>query len=108
MKSLALTLAATALTASSAWADTRVATVRVPFAFMAGSNEMPAGEYSISKSEQRILFLRTSGKTVALLPVGSTAPASGHTNAVRFERVGGRNVLSEVLVDGGEGFLLRH
>ena len=48
---------------------------------MAGSNEMPVGVYSISKSEGRVLFLRSSGKTVALLPVGSTAARFGKSNA---------------------------
>ena len=107
MKSFVISLFAAALSATSAMAETRVATVNVPFAFMAGSSEMPAGIYSISKSEQRVLFLRSSGKAVALLPLGSTAPTFGKSNsAVRFERIGGRVVLREVLVDGSEGYLM--
>ena len=107
MKSFMISLFAAALPATSAMAETRVAIVNVPFAFMAGSSEMPAGVYSISRSEQRILFLRTNGKAVALLPLGSTAPTFGKSsNAVRFERIGGRVVLKEVLVDGSEGYLM--
>ncbi len=89
-------------------AETRVATVTVPFAFRAGSETLPAGEYSISKTDQSVLFLRSKGKTIALLPVGSKSATFNTTNLVRFERVGGQPVLTEVLVDGGQGFLLRH
>ncbi len=109
IKSVCFTLIVSAMTVASAMAsETRIAVVHVPFAFTTGSHEMPAGEYSISKTEQRVLFLRTAGKTVAILPVGSTAAGfSGSSSAVRFERVGGRTVLKEVLVGGSEGFLLR-
>jgi hypothetical protein len=110
IQSICFTLfAAAALTATSAIAsETRVAVLHVPFAFTAGQTDMPAGDYSISKTEQRILFLRTAGKTVALLPVGSTAASPlGSNSTLRFERVGGRAVLTEVLVDGAEGYLMR-
>lgn len=107
IKSVCFTLFAAMATSAMA-AETRVAVVNVPFAFTAGSYEMPAGEYSISKNDQRILFLRTAGKTVAVLPIASASPGfSGSANAVRFERVGGRTVLKEVVVGGVEGFLLR-
>ena len=97
----------TLLAASSLFAsETRVATVKVPFAFRAGSEQMPAGEYQISKTEQSVLFLRTHGKTVVLLPVGASAP-SPNSSLVRFERVDGQPVLKEVTVHGGQGFLLR-
>ena len=42
MKSFVISLFAAALSATSAMAETRVAIVNVPFAFMAGSSEMPA------------------------------------------------------------------
>ena len=72
-------------------AETRVATVTVPFAFRAGSETLPAGEYSISKTDQSVLFLRSKGKTVALLPVGSKSATFDSRNLVRFERLGVRH-----------------
>ncbi len=99
----------TLLAASSLFAaETRVATVKVPFAFRAGEESMPAGEYQISKGDQSVLYLRTVGKSIVILPVGSIAPSFKTSNLVRFERVNGTPVLTEVLVDGGQGFLLRH
>jgi hypothetical protein len=89
-------------------AETRVASVKVPFEFRAGEEVMPAGEYQITKSDQSVLFLRTKGKSVALLPVGAGSALFNSKNVLRFERVSGQPVLTEVSVEGGQGFLFRH
>jgi len=88
--------------------ETRVATVRVPFAFKAGAEVMPAGDYDITKSDQSVLFLRTKGKSVAVLPMGAATAGYGMSNSVRFERIDGQPVLTEVFVSGGQGFMLHH
>jgi hypothetical protein len=101
--SVSTLLAATACFA----AETRLASVKVPFEFRAGDEVMPAGEYQITKSDQSVLFLRTKEKTVALLPVGLGSASFSRKNSLRFERVEGQPVLTEVSVEGGQGFLLR-
>ncbi|BDC52454.1 hypothetical protein F183_A47690 [Bryobacterales bacterium F-183] len=103
-------LSALFLAATSAvfGAETRVATVKVPFAFKAGAEVMPAGEYDITKSDQSVLFLRSKGKSVAVLPMGAAGTGYGATNKVRFEQVNGQPVLTEVVVSGSQGFVLHH
>jgi hypothetical protein len=97
------------LAASAAFAsETRVATVKVPFSFKAGAQVMPAGEYDITKSDQSVLFLRSKGKSVAVLPMGAASAGYGVSNTVRFERIDGQPVLTEVVVSGGQGFMLHH
>jgi hypothetical protein len=105
------TFALTALLAAAPGlfaSETGVATVSVPFAFRAGNTTLPAGVYKITKSEQSVIFLRNGAKTVALLSVGSATAAPSGSNLVRFEKIEGETILKEVLVDGGQGFLLKY
>ncbi|MGD1105244.1 MAG: hypothetical protein ABSA59_24630 [Terriglobia bacterium] len=78
-----------------------VVKVNVPFNFMAGEKEMPAGEYNIRKDNPGVLTVYDSGSehTINVIIIAHLAPsASKHFAGVRlvFGTVGGQKFLSEV------------
>ncbi len=86
--------------------------VKVPHEFTVGEQSLPAGRYSVSCSpgEPSELHLHdTAGSTCARLPVLTRlAPHSHGESAARmvFDRVGGITFLSEVWLDGEDGYLV--
>jgi hypothetical protein len=91
---------ATGLFASTTNAQTQISRARIPFAFRAGSKQMPAGLYDISfKSDRLVLFQdRDPGKYVtAFVRVIPSQGGEFRTNGrLMFNRYGDQYFLREV------------
>jgi len=101
-KRITLTLLAllVAVVAPSAYAETNVK-VNVPFAFVAGSNTLPAGQYRISVVEaQHLVRIDGEGQTVMLLAQPADSGKIQEQTKLVFERVGDQTFLSKLWVSG--------
>ncbi len=84
---------------------------QVPFAFTAGSTNLPAGHYKILTDEDNdpVLVLRNvdTGKTTFVEYLTRIAPRGDGKFTFVFDEAGGERVLSEVHVGGSDGYLLQ-
>jgi hypothetical protein len=93
--------------ASVARADDGKAVVNVPFAFMAGNSQLPAGHYVISDTgddEGVVTITSADGRQsvyLTTLPGASSEPAA--TPELVFERLGGRYILSQFTLESSDG-----
>jgi hypothetical protein len=94
--------------ATSLSAESALLQVNVPFAFMAGTTPMPAGNYTIEEPTMHgVLLLRGSQPNSTALVLAVNAGPSNTTQAgVTFSRRGGDVVLSTVSVPGGSSYSL--
>ena len=94
--------------ATSLSAESALLQVNVPFAFMAGTTPMPAGNYTIEEPTMHgVLLLRGSQPNSTALVLAVNAGPSTTTRAgVTFSRRGGDVVLSTVSVPGGSSYSL--
>ncbi len=90
-----------------------IARVDIPFKFMVGKTEMPAGKYEFWSQEQRTqLLLRnldTSKATFVFVieRLAETSPLEKHKARVVFDTVGDQKSLSELWpADNEDGFLV--
>ena len=113
--SIAVSLLIT-LAMALAYGQSQASTVRlnIPFKFMVGKKEMPAGKYefAIPRAEASNLLLRNSDTSkatnVRIIERLAAVQSSGHPNVrVVFDTVGDQKFLSEFWPGGNEdGFLL--
>src|ERR1043165_3495214 len=90
--------------ASMARADDGVR-VKVPFAFVVGETHLPAGSYTISRSEQtnRLTIANVDGRHAAsALPLWSGAANREDLPKLEFEKQMGDYVLTHVVLDATE------
>jgi len=91
-----------------------IARVDIPFKFMVGTKEMPAGKYEFTKqgAPQSSLLLRNLDTSKAtFVPVverlAETSPLEKHKARVVFDAVGDRKFLSELWpADNADGYLV--
>ena len=100
---LCLCLASTQLFAQSAHHP--LAKVQVPFSFVAGDQNFPAGEYLISTVQpQRTLLIAGTGSSLSSIqtvsPVYSVRPSEN--SRLVFTRYGNRYFLKEVWTEGSD------
>jgi hypothetical protein len=77
--------------------------VNIPFEFVAGTNVLPAGRYSVervSHDSDSALVIHGHDNSVFLLPIVFDEVSGGQTN-VRFEQVGNKHFLRKVETPGG-------
>lgn len=108
MKTRALVMAG--VMALTAMATTRVAqaqellAVNIPFDFVAGNTQLPAGEYNVRVSAQThtiILISRRDSATSALLVTNAAVSAEPQSESkLVFNRYGERYFLSQVWTEG--------
>lgn len=99
-----LGLAAALLLAVAANAQVLHAVViRVPFDFVAGEKQMPAGRYTVqrikSDSESALLIRSEDGRSTAVV-LTNTGDKSPRTGALVFRQRGDRHFLAEVSMPG--------
>ena len=78
-------------------------TVTVPFEFIAGTQTLPPGRYTVSKAsslEASSLFVSNRDHGVFLRPVAVDDTRLGGAS-LSFDQVGGRHVLSEIKTPAG-------
>ena len=77
--------------------------IRVPFDFVAGRKQMPAGRYSVrrvrSDAESALLIRSEDGRSTAVV-LTNTGDANPRAAALVFRRHGDRHFLAEVSVPG--------
>jgi hypothetical protein len=98
----AVSLTALAVTA----APTRKVIVQVPFAFVAGSSRLPAGQYAVAEDEaDKAVFVTNlqTGAAVVLLAEGNTGTSDGTRTSVNFVKVGNEYFMKVIRVAGGPG-----
>ena len=86
-----------------------VLSAKVPFEFLAGDVNLPAGDYEIQQANESTLMIRnhaTSKMTPVLIVTRLAARGSDQVTLV-FDQAEGKNYLSEVHVSWGDGFALR-
>jgi hypothetical protein len=90
------------LSADSAYPQSTPATFKVPFAFVAGTTTLPAGEYHISNGPAPgTLGLRGDDRHTIQVTTGNleTLDASAQTKLV-FHRYGNRYFLAQLWIEG--------
>ena len=79
-------------------------TVTVPFSFVAGSNNLPAGNYTIELNHEKdTMILRSedrSGNNVVMLANNSERAANRNQSYAIFQRYGSHYFLAEVWREG--------
>jgi hypothetical protein len=94
--------------------ETAMARLDIPFKFMVGEKEMPAGKYEFVKqaAEQSSFLLRNLDTNKAIfVPIverlAETSPLEKHKARVVFDAVGDRKFLSELWpADNADGYLV--
>ncbi len=99
-----LGLAATLVLAVAANAQIlRTDLIRIPFDFVAGEKQMPAGRYTIrrirSDAEATLLIRSEDGRSTAVV-LTNTGEANPHASALVFRQHGERYFLAEVSMPG--------
>jgi hypothetical protein len=82
----------------------RVIKANIPFDFVVGREIFPAGQYSVVLIGPVLLELRDSrGRTlINVLTQSVQAPAAPGQPKLRFDKEGGRNILTQVWQEGDE------
>jgi len=87
-------------------AQSALVNVNVPFAFVAGGNVMPAGDYTIEEPTMHgVLLLRgTQPNSTVLILAVNAGPSNANHAGVTFSKRGSAVVLSTVTVPGGSSY----
>ena len=85
-----------ALLCASLYAQTMNLRASIPFAFHAGENAMPAGEYTIRHSAGALILHNTGGPSVILLTNAASRPNLPPDARLSFNRYGEQYFLSSV------------
>ncbi len=96
-----------AMTAVPAAAQSRVR-VNIPFAFEAGTESLPSGQYMIERTSPTgpsVLRIHNvdANKTFGLLSLPAVRPVAGDYPRLKFEILAGTYRLAEVWTPGAEG-----
>jgi hypothetical protein len=103
---IAMTMVAVLATAArSQAAGPQLMRAHIPFAFHAGSRELPAGEYSITvlnpSSDQKVLQIRsTDGRISAIVSTLSAKAKSSERSRLLFHRYGDTYFFAQAQVAG--------
>jgi hypothetical protein len=98
-----LSVAFFALTATSGFAQSSGhVTVKVPFAFTAGSVTLPAGDYSIQEEQSGIVTISSLNSRQSVMLLTSTDSVADEIVAprVKFDKVNGAYTLTEIEITG--------
>ena len=100
----ALAVAAFASTATAS-AQANVARAKIPFAFENGSRHLPAGDYTLSMLNERVVDIRgATGSSFAMVqPQQKLNPAT--KGQLVFHRYGNHYMLREIWVEGSNTHL---
>ena len=101
-------LSATALAVTAA--PVRRVIVQVPFAFVAGSSRLPAGQYAVSQDQaDKAVYVTNlqTGTAVVVLAEGSMAASDGNRTSVNFVKVGNDYFMKVIRIAGSDGVLMR-
>jgi hypothetical protein len=82
---------------------------QVPFGFMVGSTELPAGHYEIEpSSSEDVLIVRNAdtGKEIIADYITRIASREDGKSTLVFDVLGGQHILSEIHMAGSDGYLL--
>jgi hypothetical protein len=102
-----MTVSAAALPAPAAENDTL--RVTVPFAFTAGTANLPAGDYVISQqADSHILTIGGNGGGAILVAMPESAVGELRESNLTFERTSKGNTLLEVRIYGKPSVILNH
>ncbi len=108
---IALALAALILAAPMSAQLAPAATVQVPFSFMVGNKVLPAGQYRIWQFDDlRLQVENVNNRAVSeFVPILTRLATrqDNSTTAVVFDKTGRGSVLSEVWIDGYDGYLIK-
>jgi hypothetical protein len=86
--------------------------VKISHAFTVGDQALPSGRYSVSTESgdtPRLHLHNLAGESCAWLPVITRLARHTHSHTkarMVFDRVGGQHYLSEVWLDGEDGYLV--
>lgn len=98
------------LSGTLAFAQDTGLTVNVPFSFAAEGKTLPAGRYEITEQDPLVLTLssQTRPATQVLLPVITRLASSrdASDSKVVFDKIGDKDVLSEVWIGDRDGYLV--
>jgi hypothetical protein len=95
-------VAAAAFTANSTMAES----IRVPFNFVAGGENCPAGVYSVKASGDEVSLMgRGASSFMWLMHPGNSASPGGHV-VLKFDQIGTEHVLRSVQYGPQETFRL--
>jgi len=101
------TIALFAAALPSLAAETGAARVMVPFPFTAGTVALPAGDYTVTQSADRIVTITGKGGD-AMVMVGPADWTPGSTTcALTFRRTSRGNMLKEVQTSGSTADLVK-
>jgi hypothetical protein len=101
---------AVAIAVGGGLAYAQTASVDIGFKFMAGGKAMPAGKYTIEKTPNGPLALKSQAPTVASVFLPEITRLGRHDNDAEpelvFDNIKGELQLSEVWFPGEDGYLL--
>jgi len=95
---IALVMLAGIFTAGSLHAQDHQAKAKIPFSFVVGSKQLPAGSYMFSSQSNDVLIIQNRNRplgVVTLMDAADAVPYQGHSHLV-FTRYGDRYFLSEI------------
>ena len=104
---LAAAMFALCIGGSLAYADELVATVQFPF--KAGGKEFPSGKYMLKTNDDEVITIQNlSNGSEAVLPfIARVQTKDMNKGSLVFDRAGHQYFLSEVLMPGVDGFLVK-
>jgi hypothetical protein len=92
-------------TAAHAQYETQRVQFTAPFAFDYGSQQLPAGRYTVTRENAHILIVRNGAKSVMVMTQTSDDRETTTRGKVVFHRVGQRYFLSQVWIPGKSSHL---
>jgi len=94
--SLMLTIGAVLSLTAAGYSQQPILRAEIPFEFSVGQQTFPAGEYVVVEVTDRVLSLRDSKGGFLFSVTPEVLFKGGSTAKLRFERVGGQYVLSQI------------
>ena len=89
--------------ASAANAQTRGIEIQVPFDFVAGQKQLPAGKYTVRRirfDSESTLFIKGEGKDAAVLVLTNSGDRTPARASLTFRQHGERYFLAEISMPG--------
>jgi hypothetical protein len=94
---VALVVLASACTAASLQAQSHEVRADVPFSFVVGSKQLPAGHYTFLTGPSHTTVIRNTDNEIQILSKTEDAfHAVGHLNILRFDKYGNNYFLREI------------
>jgi hypothetical protein len=106
---LAMAVIAIGLVGIPAWAQKAV--VKIPFSFVAGDRDLPAGTYNIrpEMDTQNRLTIRNqdTGDSIMVPVITRLADKGAKELELVFDKTGEKSYLSEIYIPGADGYQLK-